>query len=84
MWNHKEIYSENLPHRAVAVYMYLCSRADKNGMCFPAIKRIASDLSLSATTIKRALKDLETAGKIRKEKRFRENGGKSSNKYFVL
>ena len=25
------LYASELPHRAVAVYMYLCDRADKNG-----------------------------------------------------
>ena len=42
MLNNKEIYSTNLPNRAVAVYIYLRDRADKNGLCFPAISTIAA------------------------------------------
>lgn len=83
MLNKKQIYAAELPHRAVTVYMYLCDRADKNGMCFPAVSRIAVDLSLSATTVKRAISDLEQGGYITKKNRYRANGGKSSNEYFV-
>lgn len=51
MLNNREIYSTNLPHRAIAVYMYLRDRADKNGQCFPAISTIASDLKMSKSTV---------------------------------
>ena len=83
MLNNREIYSSNLPHRAIIVYMYLRDRADKNGACFPAISTIASELKLSKSTIKRALSDLEKARYIRHERRYRQSGGNSSNLYFV-
>lgn len=47
MLNNREIYSTDLPHRAVAVYMYLRDRADKDGTCYPAINTIAQDLKIS-------------------------------------
>ena len=75
------IYSEDLPHRAKTVYMYLRDRADKNGRCFPAIGTIAKELKLSRSTIKRAIDDLEKTGHLSKEQRWRENGGKSSLLY---
>lgn len=77
------LYSSELPHRARTVYMYLCDRADKDGKCYPAIGTIARDLKLSRSTIKRAVADLEKSGYLRKEQRWRENGGKSSNMYYV-
>ena len=83
MLNNREIYSTNLPHRAIAVYMYLRDRADKNGACFPAISTIAADLKMSKSTVKRALGDLEKAQYIRHERRYRQSGGNSSNLYFV-
>lgn len=49
------IYSDNLPSRAVTVYMYLFHRANKDGQCWPSEKRIAKDLSMSLSTVKRAL-----------------------------
>ncbi|MBM6921680.1 MarR family transcriptional regulator, partial [Phocea massiliensis] len=45
---------------------------------------IAKDLSLSRSTVKRAVKDLEKAGLIRKEPHYRENGSATSNRYYLL
>ena len=75
------IYAEDLPHRAKAVYMYLRDRADKKGRCYPAIGTIAKELKLSRSTVKRAISDLEKAGHLHKEQRWRENGGRSSLLY---
>ena len=83
MLNNREIYSTNLPHRAIAVYMYLRDRADENGSCYPAISTIAADLKMSRSTVKRALGDLEKAKYIRHERRYRQSGGNSSNLYYV-
>jgi len=77
------IYHSDLPHRAKSVYMYLHDRSDKDGKCYPAIGTIARELHLSKSTIKRALFDLEKLGYLRREQRWRENGGKSSNLYFL-
>ena len=81
MLNNREIYSTNLPHRAVAVYMYLRDRANKDGSCYPAINTIAQDLKISKSTVKRALSDLEKDGYISHERRYRKTGGNSSNLY---
>lgn len=83
MRNNREIYSTNLPHRAVAVYMYLRDRANKDGSCYPAINTIAQDLKISKSTVKRALSDLEKDGYISHERRYRKTGGNSSNIYYV-
>nr|WP_276515529.1 helix-turn-helix domain-containing protein [Tissierella carlieri] len=73
-----------MPHRARVVYMYLADRADKDGKCYPAIGTIARELRLSRSTIKRAISDLERSGYLRKEQRWRENGGKSSNMFYLI
>ena len=78
------IYSADVPSRAVAVYMYLRNRANKDKSCFPAIGTIAGDLSLSPRTVYRALNDLEQAGFIRREARWRRKGGQSSNLFYML
>lgn len=83
MLNNREIYSTNLPHRAIAVYMYLLDRADENGSCYPAISTIAADLKMSRSTVKRALGDLEKAKYLRHERRYRQSGGNSSNLYLL-
>ena len=76
------IYNEeNLPHRAKAVYLYLRDRADAAGLCWPGIKTIAKELALSVRTVQRAMQDLEQAGLIQKEHRYRSNGSFTSNLY---
>lgn len=77
------IYEQPLPPRAKFVYIYLRDRSDKEGKCWPGIRTIARELGLSRSTVKRALKDLEQAGLLKKEPRYRENGSRSSY-LFVL
>lgn len=72
------IYSMELSHRAVAVYIYLADRTNKSDECWPAIPTIAKDIKLSEATIRRALRDLKKAGLLETEQRYRSNGGKSS------
>jgi len=78
------VYAADVPSRAVAVYMYLKNRANKDKSCFPAIGTIAADLKLSRRTVERALADLEKTGFLLREHRFRKKGGKSSNLYRLL
>ena len=80
----REIYEAELPHRAVAVYLYLKDRADKEGTCYPAMGTIAKELHLSVSTVKRAISDLERNGFLRKKQRWRVNGGRSSLLFEIL
>jgi predicted transcriptional regulator len=80
----RDIYAMDLPHRAVAVYMYLCDRADGGGESFPSHRTIAGDLGMSVSTVKRAIADLEQAGCVAKAERRLERGGRTSNLYVVL
>lgn len=73
------IYKAELPHRAKTVYMYLKDRSNAQGQCYPAIGTIAKELHLSRRTVEqRAIQDLIIAGLLKKEQRWRENGGRSS------
>lgn len=40
-------------------------------------------MKMSRSTVKRAISDLEKAGFVVKERRYRENGGNSSNIYYL-
>lgn len=84
MGYYDSVYSIELPHRAISVYMYLKGRADKKNQCYPAMSTIAEDLNLARRTIQRAVADLEEAGLIITEQRFRKKGGKSSLLYTIL
>ena len=72
------IYRTELPHRAVAVYIYLADRTNENNECWPAIPTIAADLKLSASTVRRGIRGLKKAGLLETEQRYRKKGGKSS------
>ena len=43
----KRIYQSDLPSRAIAVYLYLRGRANKEGVCWPAIPTMARELKMS-------------------------------------
>lgn len=75
------LYSMDLSHRAISVYIYLSDRANKNKECWPSIKTISKELKLSESTIRRALKDLRDNDLITTTQRYREKGGKSSLLY---
>ena len=72
------LYRTELPHRAVAVYIYLADRTNENNECRPAIPTIAADLKLSPSTVRRRIRDLRKAGLLETEQRYRTKGGKSS------
>ena len=78
------IYAAELPHRDVAVYMYLKHRANAEGRCWPSVRTIAKDLNLSRATVQRALRELQQGGWIMAEPRWRENGSCTSNSYRLL
>lgn len=77
------LYESTLPHRAKTVYIYLHDRSDPDGKCWPAIRTIGRELGISRSTVKRALHDLDRAGFLRREARFRDNGSKSSNMFYL-
>lgn len=72
------IYSSNLPSRAISVYMYLRHRANSDGQCWPSERLIGRDLSMSKSTVRRALHDLTAAGYIKSEQTYRKTGAKST------
>ena len=79
-----QIYSANLTKRATLVVFYLVNRANKEFTCFPGVKTIAKDCNMSVRTVQRAINDLIDAGYVKKDYRFRDNGGQSSNLYTLV
>ena len=64
------LYRTELPHRAVAVYIYLADRTNENNECWPAIPTIAADLKYSPSTVRRGIRDLKKAGLLETEQRY--------------
>ena len=84
MGRHDFLYQDReLSHRAIAVYLYLEDRANENGECWPSLNKMASELKLSRSTIRRALKDLREVKLVTTRQRYRANGGKSSLCYKI-
>lgn len=78
------LYEYDLPHRAVAVYMYLRDRRNSiDGRCYPSVSTIAADLHLSTRTVYRALTELEQAGFVERIPRSRASGARSSSQYWL-
>ena len=73
----------DLSPRAKSVLIYLKDHANKQGTCWPGISTIAVGVSLSRSTVKRALDDLVKAGLVEKSSRWRENGSLTSNLYRI-
>ena len=78
------IYAEDIPHRALAVYVYLRDRANGDDECRYAINTIAHDLKISRSTVKRALHDLVDAGHVEVSPRDRAHGSCTSNLYRTM
>ena len=79
-----DIFGSGIEKRAFIVYCYLSRCSDmKTRQCYPSLKTIAKACSLSVTTVRRALTDLENDGWIDIAQRFTDNG-QESNLYTVL
>jgi len=71
------LYRTELPHRAVAVYIYLADRTNENNECWPAIPTIASGLKYSPSTVRRGIRDLKKAGLLETEQRYRKKAARA-------
>ena len=72
-----------LKPRDCAVYCCLVKHSDKNGVCFPSRRLIAEECCIDKKTVDAALRSLEKAGLVTKQKRKRKDGSNTSNLYKV-
>ena len=80
---YERIYMDDLPQRAIALWLYLSRRANKEGQCWPGINRIARELHMRRSTVKRAIDDLEASHWLTTEQRWRSDGGSTSLMYTI-
>lgn len=72
-------------YRLKALLRSLVDYHGSSGLCFPSIKRLANELCVSRQTIHRWLNQLEDLSLLKRCRRYRPDGGKTSNLYqFVL
>lgn len=66
------------------VYIYLKKFADGSGQCFPSVKTLSQQTKISQNKIRQTLFELADLGLISVERRFRDDGGKTSNLYTLF
>lgn len=84
MSNREKLFKSNLPSRAVNVALYLDSMANSERKCWPSIRKIATDLHISYSTVKRAIIDLKKGGYVDVDPRRRPSGANSSSLYTLF
>ena len=75
------IYRDEVSAKAVSVFRYLLDQQGSHESCFVSHRRIAADLKISVSTVKRALDELERKGYVDIEQQRRANGSRCSNVY---
>ncbi len=78
------VYSSDLCSSSRQVMCYLILRSNKEGTCFPSIRKISADTNLSPRTVQRKLRILEDRNYIKCESRTAEYGRKTSNLYTIV
>ena len=75
------IYRDEVSAKAVSVFRYLLDRQGKYDFCYVSHRRMAGDLKISVSTVKRARDELERKGYVGIEQQRRANGSRCSNVY---
>jgi len=73
----------DLPQTQKLVLLVLCHYADKEHTCYPGQDLLAKNTGLGVRTVRAALRALQDAGVIHREMRFRNDGIRTSDQYFL-
>lgn len=65
------------------VLLKLTDNANDSGCCFPSICLVARQCCVGERTVQRAIAELVSLGHVKVEKRFREDGSQTSNRYYL-
>lgn len=76
-------FAQPVKSSARFVLVVLADHADQAHSCWPSVGRISARTGFGASTVRRALTDLEEAGLIRIEHRARPNGSRTSSRYYL-
>lgn len=80
----KKVYqNNNLTALDIRVYLSIQGFANDDGYCFPSVARIADICGVSRRAVFYSLAKLEAEKIIAREKRLRDDGGYSSNAYYL-
>lgn len=79
----KVFINKELSGTDIRVYLILQGFADEKGFCFPSIAKIADIIGVSRRTVERSLNSLEKNNAIIRKKRIKNDGGYTSNAYYL-
>ena len=68
---------------AKLVMMALAKHADENGKSWPKVQTLAKFCGISSRTVQRQIKEFERAGLLTIQKEYRDDGGQTTNRYFI-
>ena len=78
------IFDLGLKPRDFIVYCCLLRHRDNNTRtCFPSRRLIAKECRIDRKTVDSAIENLSALGLVKKIQRYRENGTRTSNLYYV-
>jgi len=77
------VLDANVSSAAIRLYAVLRRYADRDGMCFPSRQTLAARMRCSDRTVDSAIKELLELGALEKQRRYKEDGGYTSNIYTV-
>ena len=78
------IFDLELKPRDFTVYCCLLRHSDsKDGSCFPSRRVIAKECGMDRKTVDSAIENLSSIGLVKKIQRYREDGTRTSNLYYV-
>lgn len=80
----RALFDPNLDNAALRVLGILGCYSDRSGWCFPAITTLAKETGVSRQAISKQIGVLIALGYLKSQKRFRKDGGQTSNRYQVL
>ena len=72
------------PSEMQAIYLWICSHSDKDGICFPTKTTIEKEAGCSHNTVSKYLKQLVDDGFLDIKERTTKNGRNTSNEYQLL
>lgn len=79
----KVFTNKNLTSTDLRVYLSIQGFANQEGYCFPSIAKIATILGVCRRTVERSLSRLEKEQVIARSKRIKNDGGYTSNGYYL-
>ena len=76
-------FKQDVPMARKFVLIVLANYADESHSCYPGQKKIAAQIGASVETVRRALADLEEGGLVSRERRNRDSGYRTSDRYYL-